>query len=416
MRHLIIHSMALVAFSTLAANASCDPKLLTQKGAQYKMSSGSVVEIVSYEEPMVTYKYNTSQNVEVELGIINGWFTSFTKNNGRTVADFQWNSDVNKFDFRRMGATYSTSGKSKNVNGQETSSYYVFSVIGSEKFSVNNCAFNVFKTEGKIETGANPPVKLIRYLEENSGMTLKWIATSADGKFQESSAVDISTISVSQGSRPAVIDVPRMIGQQVSSASGNQIPTSNQKSNNLDEARVKGAAYAKESNTTWRRISKKDEMTGKIEVSIISNQKSTSGDARVELLGKCVNNFAQFSVTLLGSNGASARVPGSTNKHIPIKYKIDDDEILTFPIPISNFSNYFVMANVTSGNGNKPAINKELLINFAILAAGSYEGLGIIDDKNWRVLVQLDTNEGTVVAKLPLDNPEVRAFIKSCKG
>lgn len=207
------------------------------------------------------------------------------------------------------------------------------------------------------------------------------------------------------------------------------IEEQNRKLAETAEIRKKGLDYAKESSTTWTLQQSKNELTDIKKLSLLSNQKSNDGTGFVQILGVCDGGTAVFTVTILGNeNNRAPVVPGSSDLGIPVKYRVDDGQILSFHAPIDKFRNVFVMAKVSKERSNKGYINSKKIdeVNAARLffgkewdalqklAGSSSDVLGVLDDRNWRVVAQVETSQGTIVAKLPLYQNEVRQLINSC--
>jgi Tfp pilus assembly protein PilF len=194
------------------------------------------------------------------------------------------------------------------------------------------------------------------------------------------------------------------------------------------EIRAKGLQYVKEANTTWQLQKDKDSISDTQNLLVISNQKSNQGTAFVQVIGRCEGKLAKFRVTILGRiEGLAPTVPDRTEFGIPIKYRIDDGEVLSFRTPNDKFSNAFVLARVSPKRSNDGYIDAKKIENQNAAQlffgrewnalqqlSGKPDILGTLDDRNWRVLTQIETSEGPVLIKLPLYQPEVQKLINSC--
>jgi tetratricopeptide (TPR) repeat protein len=192
--------------------------------------------------------------------------------------------------------------------------------------------------------------------------------------------------------------------------------------------RTKGLQFAQESNTSWQLRKDNDSISDTQNLFVISNQKSSQGTAFIQVIGRCEGKLAKFRVTILGRDENRApTVPGRTEFGIPIKYRVDDGDVLSFRTPNDKFSNALVLARVSPQRNNDGHIDAKKIENqnsaqlmfgrewnALQLLSGNPDILGTLDDRNWRVLAQIETSEGPVLAKLPLYHPEVQKLIKSC--
>jgi hypothetical protein len=185
-----------------------------------------------------------------------------------------------------------------------------------------------------------------------------------------------------------------------------------------------GISYAAHSETTWRTISKYDEMSDKREVSVASEQTNGNG-VDAQIVGMCDNGVVVFYATILDRSGRDS-------------VNLTDAAIADDQVPENAlFANLQSLIHQTTGaigyvrgelrvNSDPRSENIFLLsgyINRPVIAqlapvANSNNALGFgarLDlHTTWRILAKLNTDHGSIVLRIPVYDTAVKSLFVAC--
>ncbi len=166
------------------------------------------------------------------------------------------------------------------------------------------------------------------------------------------------------------------------------------------ELEKKGLDYANKSDTLWKRISRKNEMTDKLETFASSWQKSENG-AGAEVIAKCENKDILFTATVLDNNRKPTVkllwTPTSAELTLPVTIHLNDDPSMvrvrkhdgrfenTVPLILLRHEHWGPRVGDSKSQRDKTAIDiDEYLLS-----------------ETWGVSVQFDTSLRTIANKHP---------------
>ena len=158
---------------------------------------------------------------------------------------------------------------------------------------------------------------------------------------------------------------------------------------------ISGLQYASKGETSWRVVSKKNEMTDRIDVSAISVQQNENG-AVAEVTGYCDGAYVAFSTLIVDTSG---------NPTVDLPQNLSLDGILGAPAS-TRLNDYAPEFKILLRKGN---FRNELVI--ARLAKSPPGQLS----KTWRIYMQIETSRGPVLIKIPMYDKAVQEMISSCR-
>jgi hypothetical protein len=178
------------------------------------------------------------------------------------------------------------------------------------------------------------------------------------------------------------------------------------------EAKPKGLEYARTSRTTWRITRKKNETTGKVDVTVESVQKNEDG-AFASVEGLCRNGTIVFFATLVDEAGAASldfsdRVEGY--RGIRTTYRVNDESPSQKLIPQYKYSNRFFIAAFSAYKqrvewldlGADFGVDEFLLLDSPPL------------DTTWRIIVEINATQKPIIIQIPIYDDKVQEFIRAC--
>ena len=166
------------------------------------------------------------------------------------------------------------------------------------------------------------------------------------------------------------------------------------------EVEQKGIQYAREADINWSISQQKNPMTDQIDVRVKSIQKNELG-VIAEIDGKCLKpGVVEFSALVVDENGKpTLGFPQYTGQAVVGTLRINSDPASQFRFLNEEFHNNFVIL-VLTGNGTAAQGNW----NFQTA------------ESTWRVLAEIQTNQGPVFIKIPLFEKNVRKLVEGCVG
>ena len=159
-------------------------------------------------------------------------------------------------------------------------------------------------------------------------------------------------------------------------------------------AAEKGAAYAGSAGVAFSFTVERNELTERQDPVVRSAQENGQG-VHADITGACAPGGAVFTVLLTDAKGKpSIRLADRERRNGPVRaqLRVDERPVQAASLAPGKFSNELVLARVL--DGAKPG---------AVSRA-----------ENWRMLVELETNHGKIVLKLPLWDPGVARLMESC--
>ncbi len=159
---------------------------------------------------------------------------------------------------------------------------------------------------------------------------------------------------------------------------------------------LSGLQYASKGETSWKVVSKKNEMTDRVDVSALSIQQNEDG-AVAEVTGYCDGAYVAFSALIVDSQG---------NPTLDLPQNLSLDEILGARASI-RLNDHAPESKILLPKGN--------FRNELVIARLAKSPRGPLSD-TWRIYMQIDTSRGSVLVKIPIFNKAVQEMINSCRS
>ena len=161
----------------------------------------------------------------------------------------------------------------------------------------------------------------------------------------------------------------------------------------IDEARSRGAAYAKENDLKWSLVARLNPMTDKEDYTVNSDQSNETG-ALAAVEGSCVAGKVKFTARLTDAidTKAALRFGRSGPGHIVGKKRVNDASAFAVSFPLETWSNQIVLSLMSFEQDDPESA-----------------------DTTWRLLAELETSRGTLYIKIPMLDPKLEKLGSACR-
>jgi hypothetical protein len=173
----------------------------------------------------------------------------------------------------------------------------------------------------------------------------------------------------------------------------------------IERTRSAGVQYAKDSGAEWKLIQSHNDTNGRTIMSVESIQRNASG-ALVHVTGTCESSTAHFYGLTLDTEGNEIEYLGRNRAgEFSAQLRVNDSEPRIVTLTAMERSNKAKLAAVISENSRSDFVD----MVSAIVSGNYFE-----NRKTWRIVIELKSDRGLVVVKIPTYDPNVQQFIASC--
>jgi hypothetical protein len=225
---------------------------------------------------------------------------------------------------------------------------------------------------------------------------------------------------------PAPWTIPNAAQQpknDTSSAPINQLaPTNKPAPSEVTFTDPEGIAYANLGETSWTTNKSYDEMKDQTDVTVVSDQPNDSG-VNAQVTGECSNGVLTFSATITDTSGqdtinlanetladndgtsGEATMPDLIHMmtgaigYVQGQLRINSDSEKQHTFFLFEYDNTPQIAQLSVGGSPANAFG-----------VGGHLDL----TTTWRILAELDTNQGKILLKIPLYDPQIEGLVKTC--
>jgi uncharacterized membrane protein YhaH (DUF805 family) len=207
------------------------------------------------------------------------------------------------------------------------------------------------------------------------------------------------------------------------------------------EAERKGLEFAKSSGTSWSLRRTHNEMTDK-DIVFVSSSQTNDGGALANVTGKCESNgLVSFKALVVDQEGKPTvnfpNLVGDPPAFVRAQLRVNDFPASEHSLKMASFNNEFKLADLKlnsdmvpneqaatsalgnikqAGKGNDPSAFYGAMNNFVDAIQNIQYGVlpTLPSAIVWRIMVEINTDHGALLIKLPLFERRIRELFLSC--